>query len=174
MFTACSSKTETKIEEINNYVSHKKNGINLIYEAKENLNLYNSNAHSLIFTVYQLKDITNFNLIIQEDDSIEKLIYGSKFDSNVLTYNSYIIQPNSKDIIRMDRVKEAKWVVLLAGYFNYINKSNVFKSYKIKLIEQYSIYEFFAPNIEYNILDLNIVFKENSFVSNEIITNEKI
>ena len=168
LFIACSSKNETKIEEIHNYVSYKKNGINLSYEAIENLNLYNSNAHSLIFTVYQLKDINNFNLIIQERNSIENLIYGKKFDSNVLSYNSYTIKPNSKNVIRMDRVKEAKWVILLAGYFDYIDKSNVFASHKIKLIKQNMINKYFSPSIEYHILDLNIVFKENSFISNEI------
>jgi type VI secretion system VasD/TssJ family lipoprotein len=162
IFIACSSK-ESKIEEINNYVSYKESGINFKYNAVKNLNLYDSNAHSLIFTVYQLDNINNLKLFIKEQNSIEKLINGKKFDNSVLSFDKYIILPNTQDVISLDRAKGAKWIVLLAGYYDYLKKEDIYSIYKIELNDS-----FFSDDFEYKILDINLTFKENRLTSKSI------
>ncbi len=161
LFISCSSKDMSKIKEVNNYVSFKERAINLKYSSSKKLNYYDDSGHSLFFMVYQLTDISNFKLYLKEN-GIEKLFTNKKFDNSVLYYSEYIIMPGAKDIIKIDRSKGTKWVVLVAGYFDYIKEEDIYTFYQLEVNK--------TPfsEIEYGILDLNVTFNENNFNSNII------
>jgi len=67
LLISCSNKDVSKIEN-NNYVPYKKDGINIQYSSVPKLNFYDSSEHRLVFTIYQLKDINNFNILMKEED----------------------------------------------------------------------------------------------------------
>ena len=164
-FVSCESKNMSKIEEVSNYVSYKENGINIRYNAVPELNFYDSNKHRLVFTVYQLNDINNFKLLIKEEEELQKLIIGTKFDSTVLFFDTFSIMPNKSSLIKLDRVKGTKWVVLLAGYFDFNKKEDIYAIYQLSLVEDKWYSFLLKDKIEYNVLDLEILFEKNKFIS---------
>ena len=164
-FVSCSNSEKlTTLEKISNLVSFKKDAINIQYKSVNELNFYESNIHSLVFTIYQLNDINNFNLLIKEPKELGKLMSGIKFDSTVLSFEQFHITPNNKDVITIDRVKGAKWIVLLAGYYDYDRKEDVYIPFQSKVKEK-SWYDFSGDNIEYNVLDVNVLFDKNKLIA---------
>ncbi len=161
LFVSCSSPINLDtLEETSNLVSFKKKGINIQYRAVKKLNFYEFNNHSMTFIIYQLNDINNFNLLMKEPKEREKLMSGRKFDNTVISFEQFFIIPNKKGVITIDRVKGAKWVVLLAGYYNFNTKEDVYIAFQ-SLIKEKHWYDFDTENIEYKALDIKVLFNQN-------------
>jgi type VI secretion system VasD/TssJ family lipoprotein len=160
LLISCSNKDVSKIEN-NNYVPYKKDGINIQYSSVPKLNFYDSSEHRLVFTIYQLKDINNFNILMKEED-LGELILGNKFDNTVLFFDTFSIMPNEKNVIKIDRVEGTKWVAIVAGYFEYNKREHIYKAYKISPAKDKW---YIISNNKYNVLDLDILFDKNKLSS---------
>lgn len=148
------------LEKTSNLVAFKKDGINIDYKTVEKLNFYELNSHTLHFIIYQLDNVNNFNLLMKEPKELGKLMQGIKFDNTVLSFEQFYIVPNSKGLITIDRVKGAKWIVLLAGYYNLHTKKDSYLAFQSEIKEK-SWYDFSKGSIEYKALDVKVLFNQN-------------
>lgn len=160
-FVSCSApqKLDT-LKETSNLVSFKKDGINIHYKTVEKLNFHDLRSHTLNFIIYQLDNINNFNLLMKEPKEIGRLMQGIKFDNTVLSFEQFYTIPSSKGVITIDRVKGAKWIVLLAGYYNFYTKKDIYLAFQSEIKEK-SWYDFSKDSIEYKALDVKVLFNQN-------------
>jgi len=90
-----------------------------------NLNLYQKRAHSLVLCVYHLKDLNGFNQLMDEKDGLPKLLECGRFDPGVTYSRRLVVQPNRELNETLDRTDGAKYVGLVAGYYNLHKETSV-------------------------------------------------
>jgi type VI secretion system VasD/TssJ family lipoprotein len=111
---------------------YEKNAIELRLNGDPQLNLYQGKAHSLIVCVYHLRDLNGFNQFMDEQDGIPRLLECGRFDSGVTYSKRIVAQPNQETKEIMDRTEGAKYVGVVAGYYE-LHKDSVIRSYEIPL-----------------------------------------
>ncbi|MFP4572379.1 MAG: type VI secretion system lipoprotein TssJ [Desulfobacterales bacterium] len=101
------------------------NAIEISYVAAEDLNQYNNSDHTLLLNVYQLSDSSDFKNYIETADGVGRLLNLYDPDrrktvdlKGLEDFQSFVVNPGTKKTLKIDRVKNAEWVGLVAGYFN--------------------------------------------------------
>jgi type VI secretion system VasD/TssJ family lipoprotein len=97
---------------------YEKNAINIHFTGDPNLNLYQKKAHSLVVCLYQLKDLNGFNQLIDEKDGLPKLLECGRIDPGITYSRRLVVQPNRELNETLDRTDGAKYVGIVAGYYN--------------------------------------------------------
>lgn len=128
-----------------------KDGIHSVIIADKELNLSNNNgtnqALAISICVMQLSDPTLFKTNIAIDGGIDKALNCSldkdeKSGFGALAAKSFYIQPNTLTDIKMDRVQNARYLAVVAGY-NHLNveKSTAIFEYPIKTTQKGLIFK---------------------------------
>jgi type VI secretion system VasD/TssJ family lipoprotein len=94
------------------------NAISLRLQADDTLNQYENKPHTLSICVYQLQDPNTFKDMSQTEDGLIKLLSCQNFGKGVAGVNRIIIQPGEIREMKLDRAEGAKFVGLVAGYFD--------------------------------------------------------
>jgi type VI secretion system VasD/TssJ family lipoprotein len=115
-FVAC-----TPPPPVDPYV-YKANGLQFDIRADQQLNTYDGEAHTLKLVIYQLSDNGPFIELQKSVDGTQKLLKMSKFDPIVLGYEQLIVHPNESRIITLDRINQAKWIGVVAGFYSSTNE----------------------------------------------------
>ena len=120
---ACGAKRTDPPPEIN--WDFKAGAFQITYQASPELNEYNNSPHTLILMAYQLSEASDFKNYIQSPDGIKRLLNLYDPDErktvslkNLEDLRRFVISPGTKKTLALDRVKEARWIGLVAGYFN--------------------------------------------------------
>ncbi len=92
-------------------------GIEIRYRADPHLNLYGDQSHTLALVVYQLSSPNMYTQLLRDEEGVRKLLQAKPFDPGVLYVNRYMIQPGEENSFFMDRAENARWIGLVAGYF---------------------------------------------------------
>jgi len=95
-----------------------KGAIRIGYRADPMLNAYDGAAHTVVLAVYQLTGPEMFSDVSKTREGILSLLEGKKFDGSVVGYGTWIIQPGQEGVIRLDRSDNARWVGIVAGYYD--------------------------------------------------------
>jgi type VI secretion system VasD/TssJ family lipoprotein len=111
---------------------YEKSAIDLNITSDPRLNLLQEKAHSLILCVYHLRDLNGFNQLIGEQDGLPKLLECARFDSGVTYAKRIVVQPDRETKESMDRTEGAKYVGIVAGYYD-LQKDNSVRSFQIPL-----------------------------------------
>lgn len=98
--------------------AYKPAAIPLHVRASPDLNLYQGKPHVLKICVYQLSETRKFDDLRQSDAGVRKLMRCEADDPSISLAQSYFIQPAMDKTIPMDRAQGAKYVGIVAGYFN--------------------------------------------------------
>lgn len=109
------------------------NSVYINYSADKKLNFFNDKPHTLIVIIYQLTRIDAFNVLVNTEEGLKKLLQEERFDPSVASLDKIIIQPGEKKIAVFDRVENAKWVGIVAGYYELI-PGQVNQTYQIPVI----------------------------------------
>lgn len=131
-------------------------------KADSMLNFYDDASHSLMIAVYQLDNINAFNQLAKDQEGIKKLLSVDKFDKSVLGYDRYFAEPGETKQIAIDRLEGAKWIGIVAGYYDFIPEQAM-RTYEIPIIiEKKGMYGF--RKTEANIMELivNLYLGSNS------------
>ncbi len=112
-----------------------KDGIRLHLKGDPKLNLFQGDPHTLMICVYNLKDPNAFNQLMDEKEGLTKLLECSRFDPSVTSSKRIVLQPGQEVNESMDRGEGAKYVSLVAGYFN-LKKEKVSRLYPIQTREE--------------------------------------
>ena len=110
--------------------TYEKDAISLNFTGDPDLNLYQKRAHSLFVCVYHLKDLNGFNQLTDEKDGLPKLLECGRFDPGVTYSRRLVVQPARKLNETLDRTDGAKYVGVVAGYYN-LQKENSVRSFPI-------------------------------------------
>ncbi len=112
-----------------------KDGIRLHLKGDPKLNLFQGDPHTLLICVYNLKDPNAFNQLVDEKEGLPKLLECSRFDPSVTSSKRIVLQPGQEVNESMDRGEGAKYISLVAGYFN-LKKEKVSRLYPIQIREE--------------------------------------
>jgi type VI secretion system VasD/TssJ family lipoprotein len=98
-------------------MEYQKSAIKLVLNADSRLNLYDRKPHTLMICLYQLKDPNAFNQLVEEADGFGRLMECSRFDPTVAQVKRMVVQPGSKLKEDLDRAEGAKYIAVVAGYY---------------------------------------------------------
>jgi hypothetical protein len=82
--------------------------------------------------IYHLRDLNGFNQLMGEKEGLSKLLECERFDPGVTYAKRIVVQPNQETIETMDRTEGAKYVGIVAGYYD-LQKDNAARTFQIPL-----------------------------------------
>ena len=118
-----------------NWAEYQPKAIQLYLKSDPNLHLYHNTPHTLVLCVYDLIDPNEFNQLLDEKGGLEKLCECTKFHASVTNAKRFIIHPNKEYTDVLDRPANAKYVGVVAGYYQ-LQKENVTRLYPHPVIEE--------------------------------------
>ncbi|GFO66905.1 hypothetical protein GMLC_04840 [Geomonas limicola] len=127
----CSSAPRTVVPPAWNF---EQGAIDLNLDSTSQLNLFQKNPHSLLVCLYLLKDPTAFNQVVGEQDGLVKLLQCTPFDQTVTYSRRLVLQPSQSLHEQLDRSDGARFVGVVAGYYNLHRETSV-RSFAIPLTE---------------------------------------
>lgn len=95
-------------------------GITIHFKADKLLNVFNDEPHTVVMIVYQLTVIDAFNNLAKSEDGLKKLLREEYFDQTVVSIDRIIVQPEDTKTLVVDRAEKARWVGIVAGYYELI------------------------------------------------------
>lgn len=113
--------------------------VHLHIKADPQLNYYQAGPHTLFLCIYHLKDSAMFNQLMDEKDGPAKLLECGRFDPSVLKSSSMFIQPSQEVTESLGRVEGARYVGIIAGYYNNLRKERIVRSFRIPGIDSTSV-----------------------------------
>jgi type VI secretion system VasD/TssJ family lipoprotein len=111
---------------------YEKSAIDLCIQSDPHLNLLQEKSHSLMVCVYHLRDLNGFNQMMDEKGGLSKLLECERFDPGVTYAKRIVVQPNQAMNETMDRSEGAKYVGIVAGYYD-LEKENAVRTFEIPL-----------------------------------------
>lgn len=111
---------------------YQKNAIALEFSCDSKLNLYQEKPHSLLLCVYHLKDLNGFNQMVDQKGGLAVLLECGRFDPSVTYSRRLVLQPKQKLEEPMDRTEGAKYIGIVAGYYD-LRKENSTRIFQIPL-----------------------------------------
>lgn len=125
MCAACQSKNQTSPTPVK--WDFEQDAIHLRYDASPDLNQYGGSSHTLMLLVFQLTDAADFASYAQTPDGILRLLQYHDLDrrktidlKNKADLQRFFITPGSSDVLHIDRVEDARWIGVVAGYFDIV------------------------------------------------------
>jgi type VI secretion system VasD/TssJ family lipoprotein len=104
--------------------------LQITYTADKLLNSYENKPHTLLLVVYQLDNVNAFNKFTAYKEGLEKLLEAQNFDPSVMGIKKVFVEPKTKKNIVLNRAENAKWVGIVAGYYD-LAPGKVNKSFEI-------------------------------------------
>ena len=102
-------------------------------KADPKLNIFKGDPHTLLVCVYHLRDPNAFNQQADERDGISTLLECGKFDGSVSAVKRFVVQPGQELSESLDRAEGAKYVGIVAGYYN-AKKEAVLRLYPVPVV----------------------------------------
>ncbi|MBP1748451.1 MAG: type secretion system lipoprotein TssJ [Deltaproteobacteria bacterium] len=135
--------------------------IQIQYRADENLNRYEDKPHTLTLVVYQVTDIKWFNNNIKDAAGLATLLSAEKPDQSVLAADRFFIEPGEVNQIELDRYENAKWVGIVAGYYD-LTPGQVTRSYEMPVLFETKGTFFKTNQAKMGLLGMNLYFGPGS------------
>lgn len=98
---------------------YKKNGIQVELVASDDMNAYFNQPHTLVLGVFQLEDAKPFIKLLADQKSLTSMLASGNADKDILQLDRYVISPDKRTILDIDRVQDAKYVGFVAGYYSF-------------------------------------------------------
>lgn len=108
-------------------------GIALRFQAPQQLNLHSGKPHTLYLRVYQLSDVKVFNDIRGSQAGIRELLTAADIDPTFLSAREYVIAPGEVLKVTLERLKETRFVAIVAGYYQ-LEPSEVVRVFPIPAV----------------------------------------
>jgi predicted component of type VI protein secretion system len=135
--------------------------IQIQYRADENLNRYEDKPHTLMLVVYQVTDVKWFNNNIKDAAGLTTLLAADKPDQSVLAVDRFFIEPGDVNQVELDRYENAKWVGIVAGYYD-LTPGQVTRSYELPVLIETKGTFFKTNKARMGLLGMNLYFGPSS------------
>jgi type VI secretion system VasD/TssJ family lipoprotein len=113
--------------------SFQSQGIYIDYDADAKLNFFNDRPHTLVLVVYQMTATDAFNVLSITEEGLKTLLKAERFDPSVVGINNIIVQPGEKKTKVFDRVENAQWLGVVAGYYK-LAPGQVHRTFRIPVV----------------------------------------
>jgi type VI secretion system VasD/TssJ family lipoprotein len=110
--------------------TYEKDAITLKFKTDKKLNLWKRKPHTLPVCIYQLKDTTAFNKLTCDQTGLKELLECEVFDLSMAASKRIIVKPGDNVGIKLDRVEDARYVAVVAGYYT-VAKEGIVRLYEI-------------------------------------------
>lgn len=98
---------------------YQRNGIQIELIANADLNAYFDQPHTLVLGVLQLEDSKTFLQLLNDPKNLTGILASGNPGSDILHMDRYVVSPGKRDILDIDRVQDAKFVGIVAGYYRF-------------------------------------------------------
>ena len=98
----------------------KPQGIEISYQADIMLNEFKGSSHALQIVIYQFDNINKFVELSEYKDGIKTMLKAQNFDPSVQAVKKVFVDPGDTNKLVMDRAEKARWVGIVAGYFDLV------------------------------------------------------
>lgn len=99
---------------------YKPKSIQISISADHMLNEFQGSSHALQLVVYQFDSINKFVELAEYRDGLKKLLKAQNFDPSVQAVKKIFVDPGETKKLILDRAEKAKYVGIVAGYFNLV------------------------------------------------------
>lgn len=86
--------------------------------AAPDLNSTNNQPHTVLVLLYQLADPNMFKQLLETQEGVGRLLEGKAFDGSVVSRRQLVVQPGEVKPVKMDRVQGARYLGVVAGFYN--------------------------------------------------------
>lgn len=120
MISACSSQPtvpprKQAIAEVK--WDFEKNAISVEISADERLNEFENEAHTLLLGVYQMVDPAPFYKMTADAEAMAASLERGTAGDGFIDLARYVVTPGGRAVVNLDRAQKAKFVGLIAGYY---------------------------------------------------------
>jgi type VI secretion system VasD/TssJ family lipoprotein len=115
---------------------YEKGAVRLHMKADPQLNLYSGSPHTLLLCIYSLRDPNAFNQLADEKDGLSKLLECGRFDPSVTNSKRLVVNPGQEMSESLDRAEGAKYVGIVAGYYQLFQKERAVRFYPIPVLQE--------------------------------------
>ncbi len=95
------------------------NAIMVELASDTDLNFYANRAHTLVLGVLQLEDEKAFPKLLTQPSDLTKALTSGNLPAGVLQLDRYVVSPDARLLLEIDRVQDAKFVGIVAGYYQF-------------------------------------------------------
>ncbi len=85
----------------------------------DNLNAYFNRPHTLVMGVFQLEDAKAFMQLLGDAGKLKTILATGDAGKDVLHLDRYVVSPGKHTILDIDRVQDARFVGIVAGYYDF-------------------------------------------------------
>lgn len=104
--------------------------IEIRYTADKLLNAFDNKPHTLLLAVYQMNNVNTFEKWSKYEDGLKKLLEVQGTDPSFVAAQKFFVEPGESKTLVLNRTENAKWVGIVAGYYN-LAPDKVTKVFKI-------------------------------------------
>lgn len=129
---ACASTPTELVVEEQEWV-YEIRAINMLIRAASDVNSVSGRPHSIAIGIFQMNDPNTFSELGVDQSGPEgafELLRKGKIDDTVVNFQLITMRPGEQKKISISRAQTAKYIGIIAGYFNLNPKTDV-KIYKI-------------------------------------------
>lgn len=142
-----------------------KDAIRITFSSSLDLNFYNQQSHPLIVVIYELAEPNAFKELASKKETVGQLLSGENFDKSVMSRLTISMQPGYKKVIQLDRAEGARYLGVVAGFYQ-INEIEQFsRLYSIDLFEEKPHY---WSQVTMKKLTVDLILGRNGFSSGKI------
>lgn len=121
--------TEAKAEVQWDYA---RDAIQIELDSSPDLNEFFSQPHTAVLGVFQVADAKTFAALLKDTDKLKQILASGHAGSDVLQLDRFVVSPDKHVILTLDRVQEARYVGLVAGFY-YFQIDNAARLFRIPL-----------------------------------------
>lgn len=96
-----------------------RDAIQIELDSGTDLNDYFSQPHTVVLGVFQLADTKAFIATLKDIDKLKQVLANGNPDKDVLQLDRYVVSPDKHTILTLDRVQDARYIGLVAGYYHF-------------------------------------------------------
>ncbi len=97
----------------------RRNGIQLELIAANDINAFFNQPHTVVLGVLQMEDSKPFLQLLNDPKKLTAMLADGDPGKDFLHLDRYIVSPGKRDILDIDRVQDARYVAIVAGYYNF-------------------------------------------------------
>ena len=105
--------------------TYQKQAITVHVSSDKDLNWSDKRAHTLIIGIVQIQDPNGFLPIVLNPDRAMEVLSSGKKSSGILSVRRFIIPPGTSQDIVTDRMRNAMYIGIIAGYSDYSSKKDI-------------------------------------------------